>query len=117
MFISENKACLSDNTLVIRTDQKYFYFVYFLLKNAKLEGYNVGSTQPLIRQSDIKAISVFLPDSKILYNFELQVCLFFKKIQYNQSQIRTLEQMRDTLLPKLMSGEVRVVSESNQWGA
>lgn len=31
----------------------------------------------------------------------------FEKIQNNQKQIKTLEQTRDTLLPKLMSGQVR----------
>jgi type I restriction enzyme S subunit len=33
---------------------------------------------------------------------------YFDKIFINQIQIRTLEKLRDTLLPKLMSGEVRV---------
>ena len=33
---------------------------------------------------------------------------WMEKIRYNQTQIRTLENLRDTLLPKLMSGEVRV---------
>jgi type I restriction enzyme S subunit len=32
----------------------------------------------------------------------------FNKIKFNQIQIQTLEKLRDTLLPKLMSGEVRV---------
>jgi len=32
-----------------------------------------------------------------------------KKIKFNHAQIRTLEKLRDTLLPKLMSGEVRML--------
>lgn len=41
-------------------------------------------------------------------NFSKLVGPYFEKIHANQKQIRTLEKLRDTLLPKLMSGEVRV---------
>ncbi|GAH09036.1 unnamed protein product, partial [marine sediment metagenome] len=102
------KVWLSDNTLIIKPKEDYFYFIYFLLKNVKLEEYNVGSTQPLIRQSDIKEIEILLPKKEQLYNFEAEADLFFKKIQNKQLQIRTLEKLRDMLLTKLMSGEVRV---------
>jgi len=40
--------------------------------------------------------------------------LLFNKIQQNQAQIRTLEKLRDTLLPKLMSWEVRVKLEQQE---
>jgi type I restriction enzyme S subunit len=45
-----------------------------------------------------------------LDNFERAISPTFEKIKANQKQIQTLEKLRDTLLPKLMSGEVRVVS-------
>ena len=108
IFISTGRVWLSDNTLIIKPKEDYFYFVYFLLKNVKLEEYNVGSTQPLIRQSDIKEIDILLPKKEQLYNFEAEADLFFKKMQNNQLQIRILEQLRDALLPNLMSGEVRM---------
>ena len=44
----------------------------------------------------------------LLIAFNQSVHSFFEKIFANQKQIRTLETLRDTLLPKLMSGEVRV---------
>ena len=105
--IENEKVWLSDNTLVI-TPNNYFNFIYFVLKTAKLEEYNVGSTQPLIRQSDIKKIEISLPSEKKLHKFEKESDLLFNKIRQNKSQIRTLEKLRNTLLPKLMSGEVRV---------
>ena len=112
IFISTGKAWLSDNTLIIKPKENLFYFVYFLLKDVELEGYNVGSTQPLVRQSDVKKIETLLPEKEQLYQFEAEADLIFNKIQHNQSQIRTLEKLRDTLLPKLMSGEVRVEYEN-----
>ncbi len=105
--IENKKVWLSDNTLVIKPT-KYYNFVYFIMKNAKLEQYNVGSTQPLIRQSDIKEIKIQLTKKDIHLKFENDTDLFFVKIQKNNNQICTLEKLRDTLLPKLMSGEVRM---------
>ncbi|MDO9046472.1 MAG: restriction endonuclease subunit S [Methylobacter sp.] len=108
IFIIDNaKVWLSDNTLVF-TKIKYFYFVYFLLKTARLGDYNAGSTQPLIRQSDIKEIPIIFPNDEKLNIFEIQSGLLFDKVKTNQKQIRILKTLRDNLLPKLMSGEVRV---------
>jgi Type I restriction modification DNA specificity domain. len=109
MVFKNEKVWLTDNTLVIKPKKnEYFYFVYFTLKNAKLDEYNSGSTQPLIRQSDIKKIEIFLPKINSLRDFEIISRNIFTKIQFNNSQIQTLEKLRDTLLPKLMSGEIRV---------
>ena len=101
------KVWLSDNTLVVKP-KKYFYFIYFLMIDFQLENLNVGSTQPLVRQSDLKNIEISLPNDEIVLRFEQQSKGIFKKINQNKKQIQTLEKLRDTLLPKLLSGEVRV---------
>lgn len=106
-IVDREPVWLSDNTLVFR-NIKYFFFVYFLLKWANLADYNVGSTQPLIRQSDIKEIRVFMPDKERLDSFENLANSIFAKINSNQKQIQLLQKLRDTLLPKLISGEIRV---------
>jgi len=109
IFISKGKVWLSDNTLIASPKfYRQFHFVYFLLKTAHLEDLNVGSTQPLIRQSDVKQIEISIPPITILERFSAQTQILFAKIDINQSQICTLAALRDTLLPKLMSGEVRV---------
>jgi type I restriction enzyme S subunit len=106
-IINTEPVWLSDNTLVMR-NIKYFYFTYFTLKNASLKDYNAGSTQPLLRQSDVKAIPYLKPSTEKLLAFESFAAINFSKIEANTKQIQTLTQLRDTLLPKLMSGEVRV---------
>jgi type I restriction enzyme S subunit len=79
-----------------------------VLKDADLAGYNCGSTQPLVRQSDIKEIPVISPPKELLADFE-GICLpIFNRINFNKRQIASLEKIRDSLLPKLMSGEMRV---------
>ena len=113
-IIEGQPVWLSDNTLVFR-DIEYFYFTYFQLKAVNYQEYNVGSTQPLIRQSDIKEIAVLLPsDLDMIKRFELQAKDIFGKIQTNTKQIQTLENLRNTLLPKLMSGEVRVQYQTEE---
>ena len=103
----DKKVWLSDNTLVVKP-KKYFYFIYFLMIDFQLESLNVGSTQPLVRQSDLKNIEILLPNDEIVLRFEQQSKNIFKKINQNKKQIQTLENLRDTLLPNLLSGEVRV---------
>ena len=108
VFRLENKkAWLSDNTLVIKP-KEYYNFVYFVLKLSRLQDYNVGSTQPLIRQSDIKEIELVLPDRGILNAFEKECDLIYEKVENNNKQIQTLIQTRDGLLPRLMGGEVKL---------
>jgi len=106
-IVDREPVWLSDNTLVFR-NIKYFFFVYFSLKWENLADYNVGSTQPLIRQSDIKEIRVFMPDKERLDSFENLANSIFAKINSNQKQIQLLQKLRDTLLPKLISGEIRI---------
>jgi type I restriction enzyme, S subunit len=106
-IVNGEKVWLSDNTLVF-SNINYFYFVYFSLKEASLEDYNVGSTQPLIRQSDVKEIPCSLPPKEQMEQFESVCQELFSRIFFNKKQIKSLEKLRDGLLPKLMSGEVRV---------
>ena len=103
----DKKVWLSDNTLVVKP-KKYFYFIYFLMIDFQLENLNVGSTQPLVRQSDLKNIEISLPNDEIVLIFEQQSKDIFKKINQNKKQIQTLENLRDTLLPKLLSGEIKI---------
>ena len=109
VFISEGKAWLSDNTLVIiPNEENLFYFVYFSLKRIKIENLNIGSTQPLIRQKDVKNLLLVIPSKSLLERFHRTTKLIFQKVNENNKQIQTLTQLRDTLLPKLITGEIRV---------
>jgi type I restriction enzyme S subunit len=61
-----------------------------------------------LKPSDIEAIEFSLPPDDSLLDFHNVVGSHWKKIDYNYTQIQTLTNLRETLLPKLMSGEVRV---------
>ena len=67
-----------------------------------------GSVQKCLFLNAIGDIEVPIPTSKKLEEFDSSIGLFRSKITNNQRSIVRLEAKRDTLLPKLMSGEVRV---------
>ena len=96
----------SDNTLIIKASN--FDFVYFILKSIDYGIMNRGAVQALITQTDLKKYPVIIPDNEIMNKFKGITTAIFEKIKNNTSQIQTLTKTRDTLLPKLMSGKIRV---------
>lgn len=99
----------SDNTLILIPPNGNLYeFLYFCLKSIDFESLNRGSTQPLVTQSDLNNYNVILPFDDILSNFSNAVAPLFGKIDINNKQSHTLAYTRDALLPKLLSGEIRV---------
>ena len=68
-----------------------------------------GGTATLnLNTGNFSSVPVQYPGDNFLVFFQKEVEPYFDKIFINQIQIRTLEKLRDYMLPKLMSGEVRV---------
>ena len=67
-----------------------------------------GTTMPIINKTDFENIEIPLPTNDLIKKFHNITSSFNEKIIENTNQIKTLENMRDTLLPKLMSGEARI---------
>ena len=69
-----------------------------------------GAAYPSVRSDVIGKTKVMVPysDTNILERFSKIVSPLFRKIAFNKTESRTLSILRDTLLPKLMSGEIRV---------
>jgi len=97
---------------IIPAKDIYRYFIYLKMlsiKNDLLSMAGGGTATDNLNTSNFSKISIRIPNENELKNFHEQVKLIFEKIYSNQSQIRTLTALRDTLLPKLMSGDVRVL--------
>lgn len=102
-----NTPCwTSDNTLVITSP--YYEFTNQILHRIDYSSMNRGSTQPLITQGDMKKVVVLLPDENILAKFEEFAGSLMAKWEANNKENVELASLRDTLLPKLMSGELDV---------
>ena len=86
------------------------YFMYLWCKSNMeyIKNSGNGSVFQEISKSVFKEMSITIPPEAMLKKFDEEIESTFLKIKTNQFQIQTLETLRDTLLPKLMSGEVRV---------
>lgn len=102
-----NPVWISDNALVFETNLDNFEYLFYMLKNVDFSSFNRGSTQPLITQGDIKNVSLVY-NKGIIKEFHNIVVQYEKKILLNNKQIQTLTELRDTLLPRLISGKIRV---------
>lgn len=84
-------------------------YLYIFLKTFKYD--TLGSTSSIvtaINSAMIKDLEIAIPDKETMKSFKEVTESLFSKINSNQTQIRTLTALRDSLLPKLMSGELRV---------
>lgn len=67
-----------------------------------------GSAQPFISQGDARTLSILIPDNDLATFYGQIVRCFYDRIEYNTEQSHLLSTIRDTLLPKLISGELRI---------
>jgi type I restriction enzyme S subunit len=79
-----------------------------IIGQEQLASITIGSTQEALTIDGLKGILFKVPPSDKLEIYKREFESILNRIEYNQNQIRALTQLRDTLLPKLMSGEVRV---------
>ncbi|HAQ18109.1 MAG TPA: restriction endonuclease subunit S [Prolixibacteraceae bacterium] len=100
---------------IIPAKEVYRYFLYLKMLSMKddlLAMASGGTATDNLNTGDFSKIDIQLPDQNKLNDFHETIHPIFEKIYTNHTQIRTITQTRDTLLPKLMSGEVRVALDN-----
>ncbi len=107
------------NMLVLKPNLTNTAFLYFLLRSQYFQDLYSSkarqSVQEYVAVEDAEAIELKLPlNDADFVKKEEQFSDLFNKIRANLAQIQTLEKLRDTLLPKLMSGEVRVQLQTEE---
>ena len=107
------KCCVNSHVFILRANslmrQSYLYFYLdqkFMTKN--IINLNTNSAQPGINSTSVKTLRILLPSGKILNLFNELVFPILKTIFNNAKENQCLSNLRDALLPKLMSGEIRV---------
>jgi type I restriction enzyme S subunit len=83
-------------------------YEYFLLKTLNFEEMNSDSAVPGLNRDIALSTEIQIAPLDKLHKFNKLASAFITKLSANSNNIQTLEKLRDTLLPKLMSGEVRV---------
>ncbi len=82
--------------------------LYLILKNTNVWPFATGAVQPKISQTNLKRIPITLPKEEVRKLFSDSTKTLFTKYRQNSEECGLLEKLRDTLLPKLISGELRV---------
>jgi len=100
---------ISDNAVTVQPINKNnFWWLLQSLRGIDYKNFVGGSAQPLITQGAIKQVKFAVPNTSYLTDCSIKLSLLFDQIENNNIENQTLTQLRDTLLPKLISGEVRV---------
>ncbi|MDY3359761.1 MAG: restriction endonuclease subunit S [Clostridium celatum] len=81
-------------------------YLYFYLKLINISG--TGTTQQQLTVPDFKRTKICIPKYQVIKQFTDMVNDIFRKIEVGKNENMKLAELRDTLLPKLMSGEIRV---------
>lgn len=109
LYYEDGEIWVSDNALhVSAKNENEIHYLFYLLKSMNLNSMALGSSHPLLTQSLLKSIEVISPPPSKILEFNNIAKSFRSKIKKDQQQIRILEELRDTLLSKLMNGEVKI---------
>ena len=104
-----DEMAVNEHVFIVRGNEKITQlFLYFSLEEVSLRSLNTNSAQPGLNQSSMKSFKITLPSKGEIDKFDEKASVVIDKIFYNAKSIRTLQTLRDTLLPKLMSGKIRI---------
>lgn len=107
------RCCVNSHVFILRSNslmkQSYLYFYLdqkFMTKN--IINLNTNSAQPGINSTSVKTLRILLPSDKILNLFNELIFPILRIIFNNSKENQCLSNLRDALIPKLMSGEIRM---------
>jgi type I restriction enzyme S subunit len=100
----------SDCSFIDTLMTEYIFYNYLHLKIRQSEIYFLqkGSAQPHVYPKDLMAMKMLLPNLDLIEKFEKLITTFFHEIKNLGQQVIILKQTRDLLLPRLISGKLRV---------
>jgi type I restriction enzyme S subunit len=113
-FMYENNGvCIAQNIVALRPkkDISSIFLRYSFESKRFLEqfdGYVITTAQPSIKLSDLNRVNMIVPSNEVLNSWTDVVNNYVEKIYNHYKENRSLTELRDTLLPQLISGKVRL---------
>jgi type I restriction enzyme S subunit len=99
----------SDCSFLDNSNENLLWIYCFLNNNRRvLRHAQTGAVQPHVKPADINSIIVCIPPHDLISKFQNTVSPLFKSIGLHQKETKRLQETRDALLPKLMSGKIDV---------
>lgn len=90
------------------TDNVYFYYIFLKLNQNKIYGMQTGAAQPHIAPSNIEMMEIGdIPDD-LIAEFDSCVSGLFDLIASNKKEMANLIDLRDAILPRLISGKIKI---------
>jgi type I restriction enzyme S subunit len=111
--INTKPACTNQGFITILPNEKfsvYFLHGWLLTQINLIKQLASGSTFPELSKSTFRKFLFLIPAPRQLENYDQAINPLFQKTENNTRQIQILTQTRDVLLPKLMSGKLRITS-------
>ncbi len=104
------KGCVAQNVVALRSKDISKLYIYEFMRSIKsdLVTYNIGSVQPSIKVTHIMKKQMLIPPSSILKKYDDLALPITQQIFSLDKEIQILTNLRDTLLPKLLSGEIEI---------
>ena len=108
MYVNEAFWTVDTMFYTIPRMQNSMLFAYILLSNKDLASMNSGSAVPSMTTEILNNIQIVMPVSDVLAEFNRLVFAYYAQIRHYDQETRRLAQLRDAILPRLMSGELKV---------
>jgi type I restriction enzyme S subunit len=81
-------------------------FIYHFINSQDVASMNVGSAVPSLTTEILNNIELKIPSTSILKKYEEQVSVLYDKKNHNIRSIKNIESLRESILPKLLKGEL-----------
>lgn len=98
-----------DTTYYVRPITVPLTYCYYAMQTLGLEKMNTDAAVPGLNRENVYRLELVRPDSAVLHKFDSEVSALRNAIRVNTDANKVLANLRDTLLPKLLSGELSVV--------
>jgi type I restriction enzyme, S subunit len=108
LYLDEEFWTVDTMFYTIPKGQYFPKYAFYHLKSLDFTSLNVGSAVPSMTTKVLNALPIIMPDEATFQNFDTVLTSYFDRIYANNKQSETLTKLRDTLLPKLISGELRI---------
>lgn len=106
------EGCVSPVYVAFKVEEGYENFMNMFIKSKRFNQWVItlssGSVRQTLNYNDFSIIKIDYPPKSLVNKFNVIYESYYEVINYNKSVIYNLEEIRDTLLPKLMSGEIDV---------
>ncbi|WMY09098.1 restriction endonuclease subunit S [Paraburkholderia phenoliruptrix] len=83
-------------------------YAYEVLRRLDFASFNAGSAVPTLNRNHIHSLPYLIPSRACIDAFEALAMLLYRRVRENQKQANSLAEVRDTLLPRLISGQLRL---------